>query len=203
MGREVLVGTPVTGVDGEGVSVGGRRIRSRCVIWAAGVAPSPLARSLGAPLDRLGRVKVEPDLSIGGAPEIFVIGDLAAVDDREGKPVPGLAPPAIQGGRHAARQIQRTLRGEAREPVHYLDKGTLATIGRNAAVAQIGRLRTEGFFAWVLWLLVHILMLIGFRNRVLVLAQWGWTYLRYERGARLITGEVPRLLPQGSARTAE
>jgi len=200
MGCEVLVGTPVTGVDGEGVSVGGRRIRSRCVIWAAGVAPSPLARSLGAPLDRLGRVKVEPDLSIGGAPEVFVIGDLAAVDDREGKPVPGLAPPAIQGGRHAARQIQRTLRGEAREPFHYLDKGTLATIGRNAAVAQIGRLRTEGFFAWVLWLLVHILMLIGFRNRVLVLAEWAWTYLRYERGARLITGAVPELLPRTPGR---
>ena len=182
---------------------GGRRILSRTVIWAAGVAPSPIARSLGVPLDRVGRVKVEPDLSIPGAPEVFVIGDLAAVNDEQGRPVPGLAPPAIQGGRHAARQILRTLRGERREPFHYLDKGTLATIGRNAAVAQIGRLRTEGFFAWVLWLVVHILMLIGFRNRVLVMAQWAWTYLRYERGARLITGEVPQLLPQGSARTAE
>jgi NADH dehydrogenase len=203
MGCEVLVGTPVTAVDAEGVVAGGRPIRSRSVIWAAGVAPSPIAGSLGVPLDRVGRVKVQPDLSIPGAPEVFVIGDLAAVEDEKGKPVPGLAPPAIQGGRHAARQILRTLRGEPREPFHYFDKGTLATIGRNAAVAQIGRLRTEGFFAWVLWLLVHILMLIGFRNRVLVLAQWGWTYLRYERGARLITGEVPQLLPQGSARTAE
>ena len=203
MGCEVLVGTPVTAVDPEGVVAGGRRILSRTVIWAAGVAPSPIARSLGVPLDRVGRVKVEPDLSIPGAPEVFVIGDLAAVNDEQGRPVPGLAPPAIQGGRHAARQILRTLRGEPREPFHYLDKGTLATIGRNAAVAQIGRLRTEGFFAWVLWLVVHILMLIGFRNRVLVMAQWAWTYLRYERGARLITGEVPQLLPQGSARTAE
>ncbi len=203
MGCEVLVGTPVTAVDAEGVVAGGRRIRSRCVIWAAGVAPSPIARSLGVPLDRVGRVKVERDLSIPGAPEVFVIGDLAAVEDAQGRPVPGLAPPAIQGGRHAARQILRTLRGEPREPFRYRDKGTLATIGRNAAVAQIGRLRTEGFFAWVLWLLVHIFMLIGFRNRVLVLAQWGWTYLRHERGARLITGEVPQLLPQGSARTAE
>jgi NADH:quinone reductase (non-electrogenic) len=193
MGCEVLAGTPVTAVDAEGVIAGGRRIRSRCVIWAAGVAPSPIARSLGVPLDRVGRVKVEPDLSIAGAPEVFVIGDLAAVEDSQGRPVPGLAPPAIQGGRHAARQILRTLRGQPREPFHYLDKGTLATIGRNAAVAQIGWLRTEGFFAWVLWLAVHILMLIGFRNRVLVLAQWGWTYLRHERGARLITGEVPQL----------
>jgi NADH dehydrogenase len=193
MGCEVLVGTPVTAVDAEGVVAGGRRIRSRCVIWAAGVAPSPIASSLGVPLDRVGRVKVEPDLSIPGAPEVFVIGDLAAVEDSQGKLVPGLAPPAIQGGRHAARQILRTLRGQPREPFHYLDKGTLATIGRNAAVAQIGWLRTEGFFAWVLWLAVHILMLIGFRNRVLVLAQWGWTYLRHERGARLITGEVPQL----------
>jgi len=193
MGCEVLAGTPVTAVDAEGVIAGGRRIRSRCVIWAAGVAPSPIARSLGVPLDRVGRVKVEPDLSIPGAPEVFVIGDLAAVEDSQGRPVPGLAPPAIQGGRHAARQILRTLRGQPREPFHYLDKGTLATIGRNAAVAQIGWLRTEGFFAWVLWLAVHILMLIGFRNRVLVLAQWGWTYLRHERGARLITGEVPQL----------
>jgi NADH dehydrogenase len=107
--------------------------------------------------------------------------------------VPGQAPPAIQGGRHSARQILRTLRGQPREPFHYFDKGTLATIGRNAAVAQIGWLRTEGFLAWVLWLAVHILLLIGFRNRVLVLAQWGWTYLRHERGARLITGEVPQL----------
>jgi len=128
---------------------------------------------------------------------------LAAVEDEQGRLVPGLAQPAIQGGRHAARQILRTLRGEAREPFHYFDKGTLATIGRNAAVAQIGRLRSEGFFAWLLWLLVHIVMLIGFRNRVLVLAQWAWTYLRYERGARLITGEVPELLCQGSARPAE
>jgi NADH dehydrogenase len=203
MGCEVLVSKPVTAVDSEGVVAGGQRIRSRCVIWAAGVAPSPIAGSLGAPLDRLGRVKVEPDLSIPGAPEVFVIGDLAAVDDDQGKPVPGQAPPAIQGGRHAARQILRTLRGEARERFHYFDKGSLATIGRNAAVAQIGRLRTEGFFAWVLWLVVHILMLIGFRNRVLVLAQWGWTYLRHERGARLITGELPECLPQGTARTAE
>src|SRR2546428_1432491 len=210
MGCEVLIGAPVTQVDAGGVTAGEKRIRSRCVIWAAGVAPSAVARSLGVPLDRVGRAKVEPDLSIPGAPEVFVIGDLAAVNDPQGRPVPGLAQAAIQGGRHAARQILRTLRGEPREPFRYFDKGTLATIGRNAAVAQIGRIRSEGFFAWLLWLLVHIFMLIGFRNRFLVLAEWAWTYLRYERGARLITGEVHELLtaagtrqPQPSARTAE
>jgi NADH dehydrogenase len=194
MGCEVLVSHAVTGVDAEGVSIGAQRIESRCVIWAAGVAASPLARTLGAPLDRQGRVRVAPDLSLPGAPEVFVIGDLAAVES-DGKPVPGLAPPAMQEGRHVARQIVRTLRGEPRETFHYFDKGTLATIGRNAAVAQIGRLRTEGFFAWVLWLVVHIMMLVGFRNRVVVLVEWAWAYLRYERGARLITGEVHELLP--------
>ena len=203
MGCEVLLGTPVTRVDAEGVSFGDRRIRSRCVIWAAGVAPSPIARSLGVPLDRVGRVKVQPDLSVPGAPEIFVVGDLAAAEDREGKPLPGLAPVAIQGGRHAARQIVRTVRGEPRQPFHYFDKGTLATIGRNAAVVQIGPLRSVGFFAWVVWLFVHILMLIGFRNRFLVLSQWAWIYFRYERGARLITGSVPELLTPPKARTAE
>ncbi|HET7788869.1 MAG TPA: NAD(P)/FAD-dependent oxidoreductase [Myxococcales bacterium] len=197
MGCEVLVGTAVTAVDAGGVSAGGQRIGSRCTIWAAGVAPSPIARTLGAPLDRVGRVEVASDLSLPGAPEVFVIGDLAAVKDGQGRLIPGLAQPAIQGGRHAARQILRTIRGEPREPFHYRDKGSLATIGRNAAVAQIGRLKTEGFLAWVLWLLVHIVMLIGFRNRVLVLAEWAWTYLRYERGARLITGPVPELLASG------
>jgi NADH dehydrogenase len=195
-------GSAGDGRSAQARSTGGR-IGSRCVIWAAGVAPSPIAKSLGVPLDRLGRVKVEPDLSIPGAPEVFVIGDLAAVDDEQGRPIPGLAQPAIQEGRHAAREIGRTLRGEPRERFHYRDKGTLATIGRNAAVAQIGRLRSVGFFAWLLWLLVHIFMLIGFRNRFLVLAQWAWTYFRYERGARLITGALPEVLPQGAARPAD
>jgi NADH dehydrogenase len=203
MGCEVLLGTPVTRVDPDGVIAGDHHIRSRCVIWAAGVAPSPIARSLGVPLDRLGRVKVAADLSLPGAPEVFVIGDLAAADDEEGRPLPGLAPVAIQGGRHVARQIVRTLRGKPREPFHYFDKGTLATIGRNAAVAQIGPVRSVGFFAWLVWLFVHILMLIGFRNRFLVLFEWGWTYIRYERGARLITGSVPELLTPPKARTAE
>ena len=177
--------------------MGPERIVSRCVLWAAGVQASPLAASLGVPLDRAGRVQVAPDLSVPGSPNAFVIGDLAAMTMSNGQPVPGVAPAAIQGGRHVARCIERLVRGEATLPFHYLDKGSLATIGKNAAVAQIGRLHTEGFFAWVVWLLVHILTLIGFRNRFVVLAEWAVVYLRNERGARLITGSVdaPRQLP--------
>jgi NADH dehydrogenase len=185
MGVQVRLGTAVTSIDAGGVSLGSERIASRCVVWAAGVKASPLARSLGVPLDKAGRVSVEPDLSIPGAPEAFVIGDLAAVPG-----VPGLAPAAIQGGRHVARIIA----GGPRKPFRYRDKGSLATIGRAAAVAQIGRLHINGFIAWVLWLVVHILTLIGFRNRFVVLGEWAAAYLRHERGARLITGDVQPLL---------
>jgi NADH dehydrogenase len=197
MGVHVLLGRPVTGIDAEGVSMGPERIVSRCVLWAAGVQASPLAASLGVPLDRAGRVQVAPDLSVPGSPNAFVIGDLAAMQMESGQPVPGVAPAAIQGGRHVARCIERLMRGEQTTPFHYLDKGSLATIGKNAAVAQIGRLHTEGFFAWLVWLVVHILTLIGFRNRFVVLAEWAVVYLRNERGARLITGpaEVPKQLP--------
>ncbi|MCA1828989.1 MAG: FAD-dependent oxidoreductase, partial [Myxococcales bacterium] len=190
MGVQVLLGRPVTSIDADGVSMGPERIVSRCVLWAAGVQASPLGASLGVPLDRSGRVVVQPDLRV--TPEVFVIGDLASVPG-----VPGLAPAAIQGGRHAARQILRLIDGKPTEPFHYLDKGQLATIGRNAAVAQIGFLKIEGFFAWLIWLVVHILTLIGFRNRFTVMAEWAWVYLRYERGARLITGDVPPLLGAG------
>ncbi|TMA28643.1 MAG: NAD(P)/FAD-dependent oxidoreductase [Deltaproteobacteria bacterium] len=194
MGVQVRLGIAVTGIDGRGVALGAERIESRCVLWAAGVQASPLARSLGVPLDRAGRVPVEPDLSVPGAPEVFAIGDLAAMKMPDGRPVPGVAPAAIQSGRHAARNIRRLLRGEKTEPFRYLDKGSLATIGRAAAVAQIGRLHLSGFIAWVLWLVVHILTLIGFRNRFIVLIEWAVVYLRYERGARLITGGAqPRL----------
>ena len=190
MGVQVLLGRPVTGIDAGGISMGAERIVSSCVLWGAGVQASPLARTLGAPLDRAGRVLVEPDLSVPGAPNAFVIGDLAAAKAPDGKPVPGVAPAAIQGGRHVARSIERLLRGEKAEPFRYQDKGSLATIGRAAAVAEIGRLKTEGFFAWLVWLLVHILTLIVFRNRFIVLAEWAAIYLRYERGARLITGAL-------------
>ncbi len=191
MGVDVRLGEAVSAIDQAGVTLqSGERIAAHCVLWAAGVAASPLARTLDVPLDRAGRVLVEPDLSVPGASDLFVIGDLASVKGPDGKPVPGVAQGAIQGGQHAASCIRHTLQGRAREPFRYRDRGSLATIGRAAAVAEIGALRTEGFFAWLLWLIVHVITLIGFRNRLLVMAQWAWVYLRYERGARLITGDI-------------
>jgi NADH dehydrogenase len=187
LGVTAYVGRMVTGLDPGGVNLGEERIAARTVLWAAGVRASPLARTLGAPLDRAGRVLVEPDLSVPGHPEIFVIGDLAAAKQRDGSFVPGLAPAAIQEGRHAARNILRRLRGEPTRPFHYLDKGTLATIGRGRAVAAIRRLRLSGFVAWLAWLFIHIWFLVGFRNRVAVVSQWAWHYLTNKRGTRLIT----------------
>ncbi len=187
LGVEVHTGAQVTAIDAEGAVVGSERIPARTVIWAAGVAASPLARSLGVPLDRAGRVLVEQDLSVPGHPEIFVVGDLAAVKC-DGKPVPGVAPAAIQEGKHAGQSIAREIRGLSRLPFHYRDKGSLATIGAKAAVADLGRVKFTGLIAWLAWLLVHIFYLIGFRNRVLVLLEWAWSYLAKDRGARLITG---------------
>ncbi len=188
LGVEVRVGSRVTAVDERGVSMGPERIEAATVLWAAGVAASPLARTLGAPLDRAGRVRVNPDLTLPGHPEVFVVGDLAAVDQGgELGLVPGLAPAAIQEGRYAARMIVRTLRGAARPPFRYRDKGILATIGRAAAVARIGRLLFSGLLAWLAWLFIHIFFLIGFRNRVAVILQWAWSYVTFQRGARLIT----------------
>src|SRR5262249_40181285 len=156
-------------------------------------AASPLAKSLGAPLDRAGRVRVQPDLTLPGHPEVQVIGDLALVE-QDGKPVPGVAPAAMQMGRHAARNVKRALHGEQPLPFHYVDKGSLATIGRAHAVAERGKVHFSGFFAWLFWLVIHIFFLIGFRNRVFVLAEWAWVYFRNERGARLITGDVEHIL---------
>jgi len=197
MGVEVLLDTRVVGVDAEGVDLDAKgtksRIDSRTLVWGAGVEASPIAKSLGVPLDQAGRVAVEPDLSVPGATNVFVVGDLAAVRDKKGAWVPGVAPAAQQEGRHAVKMILADLEKKPRAPFQYLDKGSLAAIGRAAAVAQVGNLHTEGFFAWCLWLVVHIATLIGFRNRLLVLAQWGFAYLRFERGARLITGGIPPL----------
>ncbi len=187
MGVEVRTGGRVGEIDGEGATVDGERIRARTVLWCAGVAASPVGRLLGAPLDRAGRVRVAPGLSLPGHPEVFVVGDLAAVEQPDGSPVPGLAPAAIQEGRHAARNLLRATRGLPPLPFRYRDKGMLATIGRAAAVARLGRLRFTGPVAWLLWLFVHILFLVGFRNRVAVLWQWAWSYLTFDRGARLIT----------------
>jgi NADH dehydrogenase len=189
-GVEVREGVPVTGVDAGGVSLGGERIGARTVLWAAGVAASPLAKSLGVPLDSAGRVLVEPDLSIPGRPEVFVVGDLAAFLHQTGRPLPGLSPVAMQEGRAAADNILRILAGAPQRRFHYVDKGAMAVIGRAAAVAEIAGLRFSGLFAWLLWCFVHIFYLIGFRNRVIVMMEWAWAYVSYERGARLITGEV-------------
>ena len=155
--------------------------------WRGGA--SPLARSLGAPLDRAGRVEVRPDLCLPEHPNVFVIGDLMALSCA-GKPVPGVAPAALQAGKHTAKNLARRVAGQVTLPFRYVDKGSLATVGRSAAVAHVGRLRFAGFFAWVFWWLVHILFLIGFRNRFVVLFGWAWSYLTFQRGARLITGET-------------
>ena len=198
LGVEVITDSPVTAVDDRGVVHGGTRLDSRTVIWAAGVAASPLGKTLGADvkLDRAGRVIVNQDLSVPGADGVFVIGDLASIKS-DGKPVPGLSPAAMQEGRHAAKNIVRLIRGEPTLPFHYLDKGTLATIGKAAAVADIAGLHLSGLVAWLMWLFVHILFLIGFRNRFVVVVEWAWTYVRNDRGARLITGDVEPLLERG------
>ena len=173
-------------------------IDARTVIWAAGVAASPLARSLDVPLDRAGRVKVQPDLTVPGHENVYVIGDLAHFE-QDGKPVPGIAPAAMQEGRHAATNVLRTIQRSAATPFVYHDKGMLATIGRGAAVAQIGRLRASGYLAWLLWLFVHIFFLIGFRNRLVVMIQWAWSYITFDRGARLITEPLTQPLVSASA----
>ena len=186
LGVDVRTGTMVTGIDEEGVRVGDERIPARTVLWAAGVAASPLGRALGAPLDRAGRVKVEPDLTLPGHPDVYAAGDLAAVVRRDGQLVPGLAPAAIQEGRHVARNMVRSVRGEPRLPFHYFDKGSLATIGRGRGVGEVFGHHLRGALAWLAWLFVHIFFLIGFRNRVLVIVEWAWQYLTFRRGARLI-----------------
>jgi len=188
LGVEVRTGALVTRVTPDAVWIGGEQIRSRAVIWAAGVAASPLARSLGVALDRAGRVPVEADLSIPGRPETFVIGDLCAFHHGGDAPLPGLAPVAMQQGRAAADNVWAYLSGRARRSFRYRDKGSMATIGRAAAVAVVGDLQMSGVAAWLAWLFVHIMYLVGFRNRLLVLIQWAWAYLTWQRGARLITG---------------
>lgn len=168
-------------------------IPTRTVLWAAGVLASPLgkilAREAGAQIDRAGRVIVEPDLTVAGHPEIFVIGDLANFSHQTGKPLPGVAQPAIQQGRYVAKTIRKRLRGASHAPFHYWDKGNLATIGRGAAVADLNWIRLAGFPAWLIWIFVHLLYIVQFQNRLLIFLQWGWLFLTYDRSARLITGE--------------
>ena len=189
LGVEIRSGAAVTAIGDGFVAAGSERIRAETILWTAGVAASPLGRSLGVALDRAGRVLVEPDLTIPGHPEVFVIGDLAALPDASGKPLPGVAQVAIQQGRHAASNIEAALHGEQLRPFHYRDPGNLAVLGRAAAIADLPRVRLSGFPAWLVWCFVHILYLIGFRNRFIVMFEWAWAYLTWQRGARLITGE--------------
>lgn len=205
MGVEVRTGAPVRDVDAGSVTVGDERIAARTIIWAAGVQASPAGKWLGVATDRAGRVAVPPDLTLPGHPEIFVLGDTASAQ-QDGKPLPGVAPVALQEGAYAARVIEARARGErVPGPFHYFDKGTLATVGRTYAVGHIWRLNVTGLLGWLIWAGVHILYLIGFRNRVLVMFQWAWAYLTWQRGARLITrdderqDEDARQTPQAAA----
>jgi NADH dehydrogenase len=195
LGVTVWPGRMVTGIDADGVRLGDERISSRTVIWAAGVAASPLGATLGAPLDRAGRVKVEADLSLAGHPEVFVAGDLAAVEG-----VPGIAPAAKQMGRHVARNVLKRLEQRATEKFTYRDYGQLATIGRNSAVAVIGKLKLSGLSAWLVWLVAHIYFLINFRNRLIVMIDWAWAYWTYQRYARIVIQGADKLPEKPPAR---
>ena len=193
LGCWVWTGRHVSDVAEDHVMVGDRRINAYTVLWAAGVQASPLGKKLGVETDRGGRVVVNQDLTVPGHPEIFVIGDLAKFVE-DGKPLPGVAPVAMQQGDRAAANVRRAIAGQPLQPFHYFDKGNLATIGRARAVAQIGRLKLTGLIAWLTWLFVHVLYLIGFRNRAVVMLNWAWAYMRLQRGARLIYGDVNNLV---------
>lgn len=192
---EVRLSTRVTNVDAHGVSLDETLLPAKTVLWAAGVAASPLAASLGVPLDRTGRIVVQSDLSIAGHPEVYVIGDLAAFTQPDGTVLPGLAPVAIQQGKHVARVILDAMQSKPRKPFKYFDKGVMATVGRASGIAQTGKIKLWGFLGWLAWLFIHIMYLIGFRNRLLVLIQWAWAWVTYGRGARLITGQTPAKQP--------
>ena len=190
LGVEVVTGKHVTAIDATGVTVENQPVPAATTLWAAGVRASPLAQTLGTKLDRAGRVVVDPDLSVPAHPNVFVIGDLCALKDEGGSQLPGVAPVAIQQGRRAAGNILLACRGQASEPFRYHDRGSLATIGRAAAVADLGFVKFSGTMAWLAWLFVHIFFLIGFRNRFVVLFEWAWAYFTFQRAARLITGNI-------------
>ena len=196
LGVEVRTGLPVTDVRQGSVTIGTEVISVATVLWAAGVAASPLGATLGVPVDRAGRVFVNPDLTIPGHRELFVIGDLASLNGADGRPLPGVAQVALQMGKHAARNIQAAVAGRPYSAFRYRDLGNMATIGRASAVADFGWLRLKGLVAWQAWLFVHIMNLIGFRNRLVVLVQWAWAYFSYQRAVRLITGQDNPSSPQ-------
>ena len=192
LGVDVRTNTVVIGVDATGVAFRSQdveeRLLAQTVLWAAGVEASPIAKALGAPLDRAGRVRAEPTLAVPGRPEIFVAGDICALN-QDGVPLPGVAQVAMQEGAHAAQNVLRHLRGEPLEPFRYRNYGNMATIGRGSAVADIGPVKTAGLLAWLIWLFIHIFWLIGFRNRIAVLGEWAWSYITFQRRVRLITGQ--------------
>ena len=188
LGVEVITGKPVTDISDDGYRIGDEFVAAKTVVWAAGVAASPLAKSLRVPLDRAGRVQVLPDLTVPGHPEIFVAGDLAAVSSN-GHPVPGIAPAAKQMGNHVAKTIRDRLEGKPSQPFRYSDYGNLATIGRMAAVVDLRGFRFSGAFAWFFWLIAHVFFLIGFRNRMAVMFNWLWAYGSHHRAARIIVGD--------------
>jgi NADH dehydrogenase len=187
LGTEVHTSARVTSIDADGVWVGQERYEAKTVVWAAGVRASPLVKSLGVPLDRAGRLLVQPDLSVPGHPEVMVIGDAASLE-QNGKGVFGVAPAAMQGGQYAAARIRQLIHGQPMKPFHYVDKGSLATLGRKAGIADINGIRLSGFVAWAAWLVIHLFFLIQFRNRLIVITEWAWSYFTFQRGARLITG---------------
>lgn len=189
MGVEVHTGARVVGIDADGVNVGNDRIPAKTVIWAAGVQAAPIGKALGVELDRAGRIPVNSDLSLPGHPEVFAAGDIAHVELGEGKLLPGLAPAAIQTGVHAAKNILASIHGKARTPFRYNDKGQMATIGKRKAIAEVGKIHITGFIAWLAWMFIHVLYLVGFKNRVSVIAQWAYSYTFSRRGARLITSK--------------
>lgn len=202
LGVDVRTSRQVTGINAEGVQMGDEFLPAKTVLWAAGVTGSRLGKALGVPLDRAGRVIVNEDLTVPGHSQVYVVGDLASLVI-DGKPVPGVAPAAMQEARHAAENIQRALRGEPLVPFRYKDKGSLATIGRWSAVAQFGKWQLSGPLAWLAWIFIHVMFLVEFRNRLLVTIEWAWSFFSYDRGARLITGpirrevEVPKLENNG------
>lgn len=190
LGCEVLINTKVSDVTESGVHMGNQFLASTCILWGAGVKATPLSSSLGLPVDKAGRLLVEPDLTLPGCPYVFAIGDTCAFLHQTGQPLPGTSPVAMQQARTVAKSIVNMIRNKPRIKFHFFDKGSMATIGRGTAIAETGKLRLKGFVAWLAWLLVHIFFLIGFRNRFLVLFQWAWSYLTYQRGARLITNQA-------------
>jgi NADH dehydrogenase len=195
LGVEVMTGKAVTNIDETHVYLGDQSLPASVVLWAAGVSASPLGQLLGVPTDRAGRIHVEPDLTMPGHPEVFILGDLASILQKDGNPVPGVAPAAIQMGRFAAASIKGDLRGEARKAFVYHDKGSLATIGRSSAIADVKGFKMSGYIAWLTWLFVHVLFLLGFSNRIQVLWEWFWDYVTFQRGARLITGQSRSIVP--------